>query len=165
VPTYWCPFCGATFRWGKAAAPESVRFKMLSWVAHAWNCCGFQGGPWIPAGTNEEMPRWMTRWQAKRRAFIRDSVPSSRNPFSPWTRLPVCQSCGIVSGVSVASMLNGSAGGFEAQHILPLSQGGTNHPRNIAPLCRPCHVRTFRTGYRGVPGKPASLDRWEPWIT
>lgn len=40
----------------------------------------------------------------------------------------------------------------EVQHILPRCQMGADHPRNLVTLCRSCHLKTFRFGYRGIPG-------------
>jgi len=39
-----------------------------------------------------------------------------------------CESCGTVNDLTV-------------HHILPLSQGGTHDPANLAVLCRRCHAR------------------------
>jgi 5-methylcytosine-specific restriction endonuclease McrA len=142
----WCPFCGAAFSWGRARRP-----KVRDWVLHAWNCYDEYGGRWLPAGTNREVPWTYTHWQVKRRSFIRDSVANPEDPWSPWSRFPVCQSCGRISRGTVDAILHGRADGFEAQHILPIHRGGTNDPRNVAPLCRRCHLRTFKRGYAGVP--------------
>ncbi|WP_459983465.1 HNH endonuclease [Nocardioides sp. AN3] len=29
----------------------------------------------------------------------------------------------------------------EADHIIPLRDGGTNTPENLRPVCRPCNLR------------------------
>jgi len=31
---------------------------------------------------------------------------------------------------------------FDIHHIKPLNQGGTNNPKNLAPICKPCHKKT-----------------------
>ena len=45
-------------------------------------------------------------------------------------------------------------GGIEIQHIIPKSQGGTDHPANLITLCRKCHLKTFKKHYAGVPATP-----------
>ena len=44
-----------------------------------------------------------------------------------------CFYCGGRLGRTLAE------GEHEADHITPVSKGGTNHPRNIALSCRPCN--------------------------
>jgi 5-methylcytosine-specific restriction endonuclease McrA len=150
----WCPVCGDTFGWAKRYEPTGARARATRrWLEHAWACYAASGGRWLPRGTSRPWgggAAWGTTWQAKRVALIRDSVPGD-DVENPWQRHPVCQACGAVSEGTVSRALHGAARGFEVQHILPRSQRGSNDPRNLAVLCRPCHVRTFRNGYRGVP--------------
>lgn len=153
-----CPFCGDTFRWAKGR--QWARLAALEeWVRHAWECSK-SVGPWIPEGTR--VPWTDTLWQAQRLVAIRDSVMNPGSPYNPYHRLPVCQACRTVARVSARAMFGGGINGFEFQHILPRSQGGTDHPRNLAVLCRRCHVWTFRHGYRGVPNfrQQATLGRF-----
>lgn len=32
-----------------------------------------------------------------------------------------------------------ASGNWDADHIVPVSEGGEHHPRNLRTLCRPCH--------------------------
>ena len=38
----------------------------------------------------------------------------------------------------------GKAGRLEVHHIIPISEGGTNDPENLTPLCRECHINIHR---------------------
>ena len=38
----------------------------------------------------------------------------------------------------------GKAGRIEVHHIIPISEGGTNDPENLACLCRECHINIHR---------------------
>ena len=155
----YCPVCGATWSWSLSKIGGNRHRAMLrQWPPHVWQCFQDQGGPWRPSGSRE---RWETVsaantvWQGKRIALIRDSVVGAE-PDDPWTRHPRCQSCGRVSSHTVSGALHGLADGFEVQHILPRSRGGESHPRNLAVLCRPCHLITFKLGYKGIPGVRAT---------
>jgi 5-methylcytosine-specific restriction endonuclease McrA len=150
----WCPVCGRTFSWAKRW-PVAQHHAARHWVEHVWACYREQGGPWNGRGSRkkwESISLGHTIWQAKRIALIRDAVPFDADDLdNPWVRHPRCQSCGIISTHTVTDTLHGSANGFEIQHILPRSRGGESHPHNLAVLCRRCHVRTFKSGYAGVP--------------
>ena len=34
----------------------------------------------------------------------------------------------------------GGAGRLEVHHVIPLHRGGSNHPSNLRPICRGCHI-------------------------
>ena len=44
---------------------------------------------------------------------------------------PLCRECAKVGRVTAATI---------ADHIVPLSQGGSGERSNYAPICRPCHL-------------------------
>jgi HNH endonuclease len=154
----YCPRCGASFTLFKRREVRAAR--MEKWVRHVWNCAK-QDLRWKQAGTNA--PSGLTFWQGKRYAAIRDSVLGD-DVLSPWTRHPVCQGCGSVKEGTVDSLLHGRADGFDVQHILPRYRGGSNDPRNLAILCHPCHLRTFKRGYGGVPGRESPTRAFGPTL-
>lgn len=50
---------------------------------------------------------------------------------------PYCQHCGTTQSL-------------EADHIIPLAEGGTNHPNNLQVLCHTCHqYKTRQEATRG----------------
>ena len=38
----------------------------------------------------------------------------------------------------------GKAGRLEVHHVIPISEGGSNDPENLACLCRACHIDIHR---------------------
>jgi len=65
------------------------------------------------------------------------------------THEPLCRMCAAVGKRTKA---------YQIDHVTPLSEGGTNEPDNLQPLCIPCHVAktSKRYGYdvNGFPLDP-----------
>lgn len=66
------------------------------------------------------------------------SYSPNRHPNPRWLRKKIrqrdnhtCQQCGKP--------------GNEVDHIIPISQGGTDHPNNLQVLCATCHTTKTRT--------------------
>jgi len=76
-----------------------------------------------------------------------DFLPEgSREPETrtwSWMR----QLCLIRDGYTCRSCAEASK---EVHHIIPRSQGGTNHLQNVITLCERCHPETFKQGYAGI---------------
>ena len=64
-------------------------------------------------------------------------------------RQPLCVSCLGVGRVTAAQ---------EVDHIVPLSQGGTDAPENLQPLCKPCHEEKTRIDMGYKPRRRVGLD-------
>jgi len=162
ILTYaYCQGCGESARHRADEAPPD----------HIANHCATSA--WKPDGSDQAWDS--TWWQAKRVVLIRDSIVNPDDPANPWKRHPKCQGCGHVWEDTVDGVLQGQGSvawgvwngkgalrdedWVEIQHIKPRQDGGTNHPSNLAVLCRRCHVRTFKRGYAGVPTTPYKQRR------
>ena len=56
---------------------------------------------------------------------------------------PYCQHCGTTQNL-------------ETDHIIPLAEGGTNHPNNLQVLCHTCHqYKTRQEATRGTQRRQA----------
>jgi 5-methylcytosine-specific restriction protein A len=49
-----------------------------------------------------------------------------------------CQDCGAKEGTQDQ---HGNSLSFEVHHIIPRGLGGSDHPRNLKFLCKPCHKK------------------------
>lgn len=68
---------------------------------------------------------------------------------------PLCRKCAERGRVTVAT---------EIDHIVPLSEGGSNDRSNLQPLCKACHAaKTTRRPKHGVDVNGYPLDPDHPW--
>lgn len=102
--------------------------------ARAPKLCGNpQCGTLVPAGVRYcqecEQP-WKTS----------QSTPNSRSADAKWkkTRRFVLNRDGHHCQIRYVGTCIGLAS--EADHIIPVTQGGTDHPSNLQAACRPCHL-------------------------
>jgi 5-methylcytosine-specific restriction protein A len=79
-----------------------------------------------------------SRWQPNpTRKIQTNSATWKRLRKEILTSEPLCRACGL----ELATDLD---------HITPVTQGGTDDPSNLQPLCRPCHdLKTQREAQQG----------------
>lgn len=52
----------------------------------------------------------------------------------------------------------------EADHIIPTSEGGTDHDSNLQAACRPCHLaKSSDEGHKALGHKPKGRIRYVPY--
>ena len=74
------------------------------------------------------------------------SWSGTRRPFPPKTRKAILTAGGYTCSRCGHHDLSGAS--LEADHIVPAAEGGTDHPDNGQPLCKPCHHRKTQTEIR-----------------
>lgn len=85
------------------------------------------------------------RWQRTRSIAIRRALDEGK------TRCPIC-------GVHMDFEQSGTPSSIEADHVLPHSMGGPDHPDNVQIICRTCNRRKGN----GQARKPHPITRVEP---
>lgn len=107
----------------------------LSWLAGRWGVArhvvvavttkyDIRLGRKQKTGRAEGSPQ--RRGAYRKYVMARDSI---KNPDGTPSRTVPCASCGTHDDVA----------NMDADHIVPLSHGGDDHPTNMQALCRPCH--------------------------
>ena len=85
------------------------------------------------------------RWQRTRSLAIKRALDEGR------TNCPIC-------GIGMDFQQSGSPNSIEADHIVPHSLGGPDHPDNVQIICRTCNRRKGS----GQARKPHPIVRAEP---
>ena len=81
---------------------------------------------------DKPLPKGRRRWCSKEHMTLGYFELSTIRGFVFYRDKGVCASCGIVSE------------NWDADHIIPVVEGGPTTPENLRTLCKPCHKRETR---------------------
>lgn len=119
-------------------------------------CANAECGNLVPAG-QRYCPECEQPWKTSQ------STPSSRSADAKWRKTQRfvlkrdnhrCRIHYVDTCIGVAT---------EVDHIIPVSQGGTDHPSNLQAACRPCHLaKSSDEGHIAQGHRPKGRIRFIP---
>jgi 5-methylcytosine-specific restriction protein A len=114
-------------------------------------------GELVPAGQRYCGTHERSRWPTGK------NIPKSRSADAKWkrTRKFVLSRDGHRCRIAFVGICIGLAS--EADHIIPVTRGGTDHPSNLQAACRPCHLaKSSDEGHEAAGHRPKGRIRYIP---